>query len=231
MKRLAIIPARSGSKRIPLKNIKLFCGEPMLSYPIRSAEKAEIFDIIHVSTDSVEIFDVAANYGRAPDFIRPGHLSGDHVSMMEATKYVVETYEAMGYQFDIVALLYATSPLMDASDLRNACITFEKSDRKKAILSVAPFPSPIEQGFRMAIDSDLYPVNVEALATRTQDLQQAYYDAGMFAIFSPEHIKLSVDAGDFSSFRGFRVSPTRVTDIDWPEDWDHAELLYRALQL
>lgn len=231
MKRLAIIPARSGSKRIPLKNIKLFCGDPMLSYPIRSAEKAQIFDTIHVSTDSIEISDVAAIYGHAPDFLRPDHLSGDHVSMMEATKYVVEKYETMGFQFDTVALLYATSPLMDASDLRNACITFEKSDRKKAVLSVAPFPAPIEQAFRMTNDSDLCPVSVEALATRTQDLQQSYYDAGMFAIFSPDYITRSVDAGDFSSFRGFSVSSTRVTDIDWPEDWDHAELLYRALQL
>lgn len=229
MNRLAIIPARGGSKRIPHKNIKIFCGEPMLSYPIKAAEQAEIFDVIHISTDDAEIATVAKEYGYLPEFMRPSNLSNDYVSLMESLKYVVGVYEGMGQSFDTIALLYATSPLMDPNHLRRACYEFEKSDKEKALLSVAQFPSPIEHAFRMAEDCDLLPDNSLALATRTQDLPHAYFDAGMFAFYTPEYINNSTDAGDFMSFRGFKVPSSRVTDIDWPDDWKYAETLYQAL--
>ena len=229
MKRLAVIPARSGSKRIPHKNIKGFCGRPMISYPIKAAVVANLFDTIHVSTESNKIADVASNHGCRPDFLRPHHLSGDHTSMMEVLKFVVEEYEKLGNQFDTVALLYATSPLMDPNDLQKACYEFEKGDREKALLAVAAFPSPIEQAFRMTEDLLLYPANDIALETRTQDLPHAYFDAGMFAFYSTGYVKNSTEAGNFFSFRGFKVPLSRVTDIDWPDDWNYAETLYKVL--
>lgn len=229
MKRLAIIPARSGSKRIPHKNIKDFCGHPMLSYPIKAAAKSKIFDVIHVSTDSEDIADIAGKYGYFPEFLRPENISDDHTSMMECLKHVVERYEDLGYKFDTVALLYATSPLMDAEDLRLACQKFEETDRQRAMLSVAAYPSPIEHAFRIDENLNLYPDKPEALAERTQDLPEAMYDAGMFAFYSSDHVNDSTGAGNFSGFKGFRVPITRVIDIDWPEDWAHAEALKKAL--
>ena len=229
MKRLAIIPARGGSKRIPRKNIKDFCGHPMISYPIKAAANAKIFDTIHVSTDSLEISDVAGKYGHLPDFLRPENISDDHVPMMECLKYVVKRYEDLGHKFDTVALIYATSPLIDAEDLKLACHEFEKTDRHLAMLAVTSYPSPVEHAFRMDENSNLYPDKPEALSKRTQDLPEAMYDAGMFAFYSSDHLKNSNGAGNFFGFKGFKVPATRVTDIDWPDDWIHAEALYKAL--
>ncbi len=229
MRRLAIIPARGGSKRIPDKNIKNFCGRPMIAHAIQAAEDSKIFDMIHVSTDSAAIATVAGEYGHNPDFMRPSEFSSDHASMMEAIQYVVKEYKEHDQVFDTVALLYATSPLMDSNDLKKACIEFETTDLKKALLAVTPYPAPIEHAFRLGDNGDLNPNDAAALAMRTQDLKHAYYDAGMFAFYTSEYILNAGGSGDFNEFRGFEVSSFRVTDIDWPEDWERAEMLYKAV--
>ena len=230
MKRLAVIPARGGSKRIPHKNVKDFCGQPMISHAIQIAEQSGMFDTIHVSTDDNEISSIAAKCGHAPGFVRPDELSDDHASMMEVIRYVVLEYEKTGKVFDTVALLYATSPLTDPKDVANACTAFEKSDQEKAFLAVTPYPAPIEHAFRIQKNDDLVPNDKNALAMRTQDLNHAYYDAGMFAVYTPDYIKNNTGSGDFLAFRGYKVPSERVIDIDWPEDWDKAEALYKALQ-
>ena len=230
MKRLAIIPARGGSKRIPNKNIKDFCGLPMIAHAITAAKQAAIFNTIHVSTDSQTIADTAKEYGHSPDFMRPDNLSDDHASMMESLKYVVEKYQEQGEHFDTIALIYATSPLIDPSDLTKACEEFEKSDGQKALLAVTAFPAPIEHAFRLdEKNKSLSPDNANALSMRTQDLKHAYYDAGMFAMYTPKYILNSTGGGDFNSFTGYEVPSYRVTDIDWPDDWNRAENLYKAL--
>lgn len=229
MKRLLIIPARGGSKRIPNKNIKDFCGLPMLGHAINIAQAAGIFNVIHVSTDSTDIADIAEKYGHKPLFSRPNILSDDQAPMMEAIKFVVEEYEKRGVFYDTVVLLYATSPLTDSNDLVKACAQFEKEDKVKALLAVTSYPAPIEQAFRMKANKDLIPNDAIALEIRTQDLDHAWYDAGMFAIYSSEYVKLSKNGGDFTAFRGYNVAPHRVTDIDWPEDWVRAEALFRVI--
>ena len=231
MKRLAIIPARGGSKRIPDKNVKDFCGLPMVCHAVKIAQDTKIFDCIHVSTDSDQISQVVTDFGIRLDFSRPAELSGDYTSMMEVLRYVVEEYERRGEVFSTVALLYTTSPLTDPDDLISAISKFEASNREKAYLAVASYPAPIEHAFRMGEGHDLSPNDAAALATRTQDLSHAYYDAGMFAIYSSEYILDSHLAGDFLKFRGYEVPSYRVTDIDWPEDWERAEALFRALNI
>ena len=232
MRRIAIIPAREGSKRIPGKNIKDFSGKPMIAHAILAAQKSGVFDEIHVSTDSQKIADVAAEYNAAPDFIRPDELSGDHATMLEVVKYVVEEYERKGQKFETVSLIYATAPLTDPGDLQKACEEFEAGDKEKALLAVTPFPAPIDQAFLKEGDvNDLTPLDAGGLASRTQDLKQAYYDAGMFCFYSSDYVTRSRGAGDFFKFCGFEVPSWRVTDIDWPEDWEHAEMLYRAMNL
>lgn len=230
MKRLAIIPARAGSKRIPHKNIRDFCGKPMISHVVEAVAKAGVFDTIHVSSDSEEIAQKAAESGYAPAFMRPAELADDYTSMLAVVRYVVEEFVRRGESFDTVALIYATSPLVDPADLSGACAQFESGDRQKALLAVAPFPAPIEHAFRMKKGQDgILPDNEAALAMRTQDLSPAYYDAGMFAFYTPDYIARSAGAGDFTAFRGYVVPSYRVTDIDWPEDWAHAEQLYKAI--
>jgi len=230
MKRLAVIPAREGSKRIPLKNIKDFCGRPMITHSIDACSTSEIFDAIHVSTDSKAIADIAKNTGCNPAFARPENLAGDHTAMMEVLRYVTETFEKKGQTYDTIALVYATSPLVSPHDLKKACEVFEKGDKTKALLAVAPFPAPIEHAFRTETEENiLVPDNKEALSKRTQDLKHAYFDAGMFAFYTPTYIKSQKTAGDFEAFRGYIVPSYRVTDIDWPDDWERAEMLYKAV--
>ncbi|MEZ5813478.1 MAG: pseudaminic acid cytidylyltransferase [Alphaproteobacteria bacterium] len=230
MKRLCIIPARAGSKRIPGKNIKNFCGKPMVAHVIEAAQDSGLFDVLHVSTDSDEIASIAAEAGYKPDFMRPADLADDHASMMEVVKSVVDTYAAQGQVFDTVALLYATSPLLCPDDLKDACAQFESGNQDKALLAVTPFPAPIEQAFIIKDGSDdLRPDDEDGFAARTQDLKQACYDAGMFCFYSSAYIQNSQGAGDFTLFRGYKVPSWRVTDIDWPEDWEHAEKMYKAL--
>ncbi|NCC20895.1 MAG: pseudaminic acid cytidylyltransferase [Alphaproteobacteria bacterium] len=229
MRRLCIIPARDGSKRIPHKNIKDFCGKPMIVHAIGAALTSGLFSRVHVSTDSETIADVSSDAGAKVDFMRPANLSGDHTTMMEVVRFVTEEYERRNEIFDTVVLIYATSPLIDPKDLKGACAEFEAGDKTKALLAVAPFPAPIEQAFRILDDGALVPDSAESLAMRTQDLKPAYYDAGMFAIYTPAYIAASSGAGDFMRFRGFPVPSYRVTDIDWPDDWERAEKLYRAV--
>lgn len=230
MKRLAVIPARGGSKRIQNKNIKDFCGLPMIAHAIKIAQQTDLFTTIHVSTDSKDIVSTATEFGCKPDFERPAELANDQASIMETVSYVVEEYERRGETFDIIIMLYATSPLTDPEDIKLACNAFESSDRKKAYLAVTPFPAPIEHAFFLNDDADLLPYDAKALARRTQDLSHAYYDAGMFAIYSADYIKNSHKAGNFMTFKGYKVPSYRVTDIDWPEDWERAQTLYKLIK-
>jgi N-acylneuraminate cytidylyltransferase len=231
MKRLCVIPAREGSKRVPRKNIRDFCGRPMIAHAIEAAQQAGIFDTIHVSTDSADIAAVAAALGARPDFERPAALADDHTPMMDVIKHAVSEHETRDRVHDTVCLVYATSPLVDPADLKKACREFETGDRDKALLAVTPFPVPIERTFTMADGNNtLVPRNEKSFSKRTQDLDMGYYDAGMFCFYSPAYIKAREGAGDFTRFRGYVVPPWRVTDIDWPEDWDRAEMMFRAYQ-
>ncbi len=229
MKRLAVIPAREGSKRIPLKNIRDFCGRPMIAHAIDAARASGAFDVIHVSTDSQKVADVAAACGARPDFLREGALADDHTPLMDVMKSVIAEYKQRGQDFDTVALLYATSPLMDPEDLKKACAQFESGDKARALLAVTPYAAPIEKAFRQGAGGVLVPDDALAFAMRSQDLKPAYHDAAMFAFYTPDFIRARSGAGDFTKFAGYTVPPHRVTDIDTPEDWTRAEALYRAI--
>jgi pseudaminic acid cytidylyltransferase len=232
MNRLAIIPARAGSKRIARKNVAVFCGRPMIAHVIIAAAQSGLFTATHISTDSDEVAAVAATVGFAPEFMRPTVLANNHSSILEVMKYVVGEYQLRGKDFDTVTLLYATSPLLDPEDLQRACARFEEGDRKKPLLAVTPFPGPVERAFRLdEACGDLNPVNPTACVMRTQDLPSAYRDAGMFAIYTPEYILNSSGAGDFTAFQGYLVPSFRATDIDSHEDWKHAELLFKGLHM
>lgn len=228
-RRLAIIPARAGSKRIPGKNVRQFFGKPIISYAIEAAKESGLFADIHVSTDGDGIVQVAEQYGVTPEFKRPDELCDDHTPILPVVRFVVAEYQRLGKVFDTVCLIYATSPLIQAEDLSLACNQFEQGDQMKPVLSVAPFPCPIEWSFRMDSQGTLIPCTPGGFAIRSQDLEPAYFDAAMFCFYSTSFILCSTGAGGGLDFRGFPVDAARVVDIDTPDQWAYAETVYRVL--
>ena len=147
--RIAIVPARGGSKRIPDKNIVDFLGLPLMGHSLRAARESGLFDTIHVSTDSARIAEVAASLGHAVDFTRDPALADDHTPLLPVLRWTVEQYAARGKRFDTVCLLMPTAPLIEAEDLRRANTLFERHAGRRTVIAVARFPVPIEWAFRM----------------------------------------------------------------------------------
>ena len=230
MKRLAIIPARGGSKRIPNKNIKLFNGNPIISYALTAATESQIFDEIHVSTDCEKISSIVTRLGYPPKFRRSKHLADDQATLISVIPDVLTNFKKLNQEFDTVCLLYATSPLTAFTDLQQACAQIENKKEMDALLSVARFPAPIQQALvRSGEAGKLKPLSNEAFLGRTQELSETFFDAGMFCfykswMFSEEQKKFT----DLQ-FYGYEVPLIRATDIDTLEDWAAAEVQYRLL--
>jgi N-acylneuraminate cytidylyltransferase len=229
MSLLAVIPARGGSKRIPQKNIRPFCGRPMISYPLEAARQSGLFDVIHVSTEDAAIRDAAAKLGFPPDFPRPAQLADDHVGIVPVLSHVVKTYAERGRRFSGVCLIYACAPLLQAGDIAAGVRLFNDHGGKKLVLAVASYPAPVEWAFRVTKDGLLVADDAASHAIRSQDIPHAYYDSGMLAVFP---------IGDFQPGADLTKRPTvplilprsHVVDVDTPEDWELAETLYLGQQ-
>jgi len=227
--RIAIIPARGGSKRIPNKNIIDFCGKPMIEYALEAARNSKLFDKIHVSTDNDEIAKVAERAGHSIDFYRPLNLADDNTPIMPVLKNVIETYELNGCSFDQVCLLMATNPLVSSADLCGAVKLFENNICKYPVIGVVAYPVPIEWAFEYEKDGRLTPMQPGKFAVRSQDLTEKYYDAGCFVIYSSAFVKESMGAGDDSQYLGYKLSKEKGIDIDNLEDLEFAKAIYRSI--
>jgi pseudaminic acid cytidylyltransferase len=225
--KIAIIPARGGSKRIPGKNIVDFLGAPLMSYSIRAAQASGLFDTIHVSTESWRIADVAAGLGVAVDFMRDPSLADDQTPLMPVVGWVLEQYLRHGRQFDTVCLLMPTAPLIEADDLRKAEKEFGRHGRRRTVVAVARFGVPLEWAFRMAADGTLTPCQPGMAMVRSQDLKPAYYDSGTF-IFIPGR---DAARGQIDAFPmiGFELPRYKAVDIDDAEDLEIAKLIFSGL--
>ncbi len=226
--RIAIIPARGGSKRIPRKNVADFCGKPMIEYALTAAKESGLFDKIHVSTECGDISSAVENLGFEIDFHRPAELADDITPIMPVLKYVAETYKSMGLIFDQVFLVMATSPLIEASDLVGASALHDDHEGKFPVLGVVPYPVPIEWAYSLETGGMLKPLEPGQFAVRSQDLVERYYDAGSFAVFSGDDILNSEGAGDNSQFVGYKLAKYKGIDIDDVDDFSQAEMLYRG---
>lgn len=226
-KRIAIIPARGGSKRVPNKNIRDFCGKPMIAHILQAARESGLFDEIHVSTDSTAIRETAESLGFHIDFMRPDELADDHTPIMPVLKYVTETYASRGRQFDQVWLLMACAPLVKSSDLQQAAQLFDQAGGMSPVLSISEFPAPIEWAFNRTAEGRLTPAQPGMFAVRSQDLEKKYYDAGAFAVFPYARIKDAKGAGSDDGFFGYVLPKGEVVDIDDEQDFSFAEALYR----
>lgn len=227
IKRLAVVPARGGSKRIPHKNIRDFCGKPMIAHILAAARASGLFDIIHVSTDDPDIARIAGELGFAPEFMRPAELADDHTAVMAVLKYVAAEYEKRGIVFDQVWLLMACAPMTLPSDLVGADKLFVQAGGTSPVLGVLEYPVPIEWAFRREADGKLIPIQPGKFAVRSQDLEKRYFDSGSFAVFPAKHVRASQETGSDAGFIGYPLRKGAAVDIDDEHDWSLAEAIFR----
>ena len=177
--RIAVIPARGGSKRIPRKNIKLFCGKPMIAWSIEAAKSSDLFDHIIVSTDDVEIAEVAKQWGAEVPFIRPAALSDDYAGTTEVIAHATQWAIGQGFDVDAVCCIYATAPLIQVDDLKRGLEALNSGNWDYAF-SVTDFAAPIFRAFKQTAEGGIEMFFPEYFATRSQDLPVALHDAGQF---------------------------------------------------
>jgi pseudaminic acid cytidylyltransferase len=230
VKRLCVIPARGGSKRIPRKNIKEFCGEPMIARSIQAAKKTKLFDRVIVSTDSAEIGEVALRYGAEIPFMRPADLSDDFTGTLEVVRHAVIACEkAEKTQYDLICCLYATAPFVLPEDLQAASALLEYR-RKEAefVIPVTGFPFPVQRAVYQNAEGALTPLYPEMMVKRSQDLTEALHDCGQF-YWATRSAWLNAVSIWGSKVYPLQLPRSRVQDIDTPEDWERAELMFQAL--
>lgn len=227
--KLAVIPARGGSKRIPRKNIKDFCGKPILAWSIEAAKASNCFDRIIVSTDDREIADAACAWGAEVPFVRPAELSDDYTGTLPVIAHAIETINAASKQVvEKACCIYATAPFIQPEDLQKGlqCLSAGNVDY---VFSVTSYAFPIQRALRITAEGRIAMFQPEHFTTRSQDLDEAWHDAGQFYWGKAEAWLNQVPM--FSSDSLPVVLPRhRVQDIDTLEDWILAERLFKAMQ-
>jgi len=224
-KAIAVIPARGGSKRVPKKNVRPFCGRPIIEFAIETALDSGLFAQIIVSTDSDEIADCAAAAGATVPFVRPDHISGEFASTASVFSHALEAVDP-DHVAEMACCLYATTPFLDAEDLVQGRELLLSSEAD-CVFAATGYDAPIERAFRQTDDGLVEMVWPEQRLTRTNDLPEHLHDAGQFywvrlAAYRAEH--------DFFTLRcaAYMLPRWRAHDIDTEEDWIRAERVYRA---
>lgn len=222
MKKLAVIPARGGSKRLPGKNIRDFAGKPMLAWSVEAALESGLFDTVMVSTDSEEIAEVARAAGASVPFLRSAETADDHAIIIDVMAEVVDRYEADGQRFDRLCCILATAPLLQPSTLRHAEDLMGREDFD-TVFPVVAFHYPIQRALRRDDEGRTAMFQPEHYASRSQDLEPAFHDAALFYWMTREVCvaKQSVFAGRAGSFV---IDAMEAQDIDTLGDWRMAEL-------
>lgn len=225
--KIAVIPARGGSKRIPRKNIRPFCGKPIIAYSIAAAQQTGLFDQIVVSTDDEEIASVAREYGASTPFLRPKEIADDFTGTNAVVKHAVTWFKAQSNDVTHACCLYATAPMVRAEDIVKGYDALSRSNAAFAF-SVTSYAFPIQRALRITPEGRVDAIYPEHRMTRSQDLEHAYHDAGQFywgtgrafledmPLFAPHSI-------------GVVLPRHLVQDIDTLEDWNQAELMFEAI--
>jgi N-acylneuraminate cytidylyltransferase len=231
--KLAVIPARGGSKRIPRKNIKLFNGKPMIAWSIEAALNSQMFDQVLVSTDDDEIAEVARQYGAQVPFIRPATLADDHTGTSAVVRHAINWVQQHQWHLDqgplsIVACIYATAPLLTASLLRQAMALWSERPELHYIFSGCRFSFPIQRALYRDATGAVAPVQADAIGQRSQDLPETFHDAGQFYLGKVQSWQDAAPVFSASSYL-FELPQHLVQDIDTLADWQRAELLHQLL--
>ncbi|APD95386.1 pseudaminic acid cytidylyltransferase [Alteromonas mediterranea] len=226
--KLCIIPARGGSKRIPKKNIRTFHGKPLISYSISSALNAGCFDEVIVSTDDAEIRDVAIKAGAAVPFMREAGLADDYTTTSSVIKDAILKLAEIGIYGDDVCCLYPTAPFVTPDSINGSYAELNSYDVNYCF-SATSFPFPIQRAFSLDSNGNSKMFYPEHKDTRSQDLPEAFHDAGQF--YWGKRSSWLEDAPIFgASSRPFILPRHLVQDIDTEEDWKKAELMYSLLR-
>lgn len=228
MKRLAIIPARAGSKRILGKNIRNFAGRPMIHHVLRAAQESKLFDTIHVSTDSPQIVEIVKKLGLGVEFMRPASLADDQTPIMPVLKYVIEEHHRRGFEYEQAWMLMACAPLLDAETLQQAEKVFAAAGGGQPLLAVSEYPSPIEWALSRSPTGQMTPLQPGMFAVPSQTIEKKYFDAGCFAIFPPAVVQNSQGAGSDKGFLGYVLPKSMGVDIDDEQDWELAEAIFQS---
>ncbi|MBV8466603.1 MAG: pseudaminic acid cytidylyltransferase [Burkholderiales bacterium] len=229
MSRIAIIPARGGSKRIPRKNLRPFHGKPIIAYSIDVARRSRLFDRIVVSTDDDEIADLAVSLGADVPFRRPDELANDFATTLAVIQHAINSVAEQGTKADYVCCLYATAPMLAAESLQEAAAQLEQRPDKSYVFSVTHFDFPVQRALKLGADGAVDALYPQYRDTRSQDLEPAFHDAGQFYI-GRTAAWLRGDPIMSPCSLPYKLPRHRVQDIDTPDDWRRAELLYAALQ-
>lgn len=225
---IAIIPARGGSKRIPRKNIKLFHGKPMIAYSIEAALASGCFDKVIVTTDDQEIADVATQYGAEVPFIRPANISDDYATTMDVMQHAISWCENNGWDVNMVCCLYATAPFVTSSDLKDGYTKLTNDQDTEFVFSAATFSFPIQRAIKLTSEGKVNMFYPENELVRSQDLKEAYHDAGQF-YWGKKTAFLQKKSMFSESSQIILIPRNRVQDIDTLEDWNFAEILFSML--
>jgi len=223
---VCIIPARGGSKRIPKKNIREFCGKPIIAYSIDAAKKSGLFEHVFVSTDSEEIANIAREYGAEVPFIRPDHLANDYTGTDAVVLHALSWLKEKECRVDYVCCIYATAPFILPDYIQHGYLELKNANALTA-LSVTTFPYCIFRSLKMTIDNRVEMIWPDNFPKRSQDFPEAYHDAGQF---------YWADAGRYLEGKSFFSEDTLpivlprhcVQDIDTEEDWVRAEIMFKA---
>lgn len=228
MRRIAVIPARGGSKRIPRKNLKLFHGLPIIAYSILAARHSGLFDRIVVSTDDAEIAELVQGFGAEVPFMRPAHLADDHTGTIAVIQHAASTLRDAGESADYLCCLYATAPFIQPNHLQAGLAVLSAHPGHDYAFAITTFPFPVQRAIRLNAEGGVEALYPQYRDTRSQDLDEAYHDAGQFywgranawlsaaPVFSPKSLPV--------------VLPRYlVQDIDTLEDWQRAEVMYQVL--
>jgi len=225
--KIAVIPARGGSKRIPKKNIKSFCGKPMIAWPIQTAKKSRLFDHILVSTDDEEIAEVAKNFGAEIHFIRPSKLADDHVGIIDVVYHAVDWMLENNWSIDAVCCILSTASLLQVEDLKRGWKNLN-SGSWLYTFSVTEYNSTVFRSFIEHKNGGLEMLFPECWNKRSQDLPVAMYDAAQFYWGRPEAWLKKLKIFEQHSCP-VKIPHWRVQDIDNPDDWLRAEILFELI--
>jgi len=228
MTRIAIIPARGGSKRIPNKNVKIFIDKPILHYSINAATESGLFDEIMVSTDDDKIKQIALECGAKVPFMRSKRNSDDYATTIDVLLEVLESYQKLGVDFEFGCCIYPTAVFINSNLLKN---TFDKlvSEKYDTVFPVLRYSFPIQRALRINSNDRVELLHPEFLNTRSQDLDESYHDAGQFYWFKSDVLRNKAKLWTNNS--GVEIiSEMHAQDIDNQSDWEIAEFKYQFLR-
>ncbi len=228
LKNIAVIPARGGSKRIPGKNLRKFLGRPIIEYSIEAALKSQIFNEVMVSTDDEEIAKMAKALGAKVPFLRSAKASSDTATTMEALYEVLQTYKALGQEFNYLCCIYPTAPFVTPELIQKGFDLLLK-ENAEACFTAAPYSTPIQRALVHSAAGRAQMLYPEHAKTRSQDLPETFYDAGQFYWLKAQGVKKNTQILLLDSVI-LPVNPEEVQDIDRESDWKIAELKYQLLQ-